>query len=269
MSYGILNEIYYPTIDRPQVRDMQFLVTDGDQLFHEERRHLVSQVDPIEGDALGYRIVNTRSRAGGIALVKEVIADPHEPCVLIETALEGEPAFLDRLTCTPCWRRTSRSAAGATPRDASGWATRKVLVAWKGGTWLAMGADVGFSRASCGYVGASDGWQDLHDNCRLDWEFDEALDGNVAMIGQVRMPAEPTVHGGHRLRSQHARRPDAAGAVAGGAVSRSPHPVRQRVAPGRATARPRSGTRRRTAAGSTASAGTCCWPTRTSSLPAR
>jgi glucoamylase len=64
----------------------------------------------------------------------------------------------------------------------------RILVAWKGQTWLAMGADVGFSRASCGFVGASDGWQDLHDNCRLNWEFDEALDGNVAVVGQVQVP---------------------------------------------------------------------------------
>ena len=36
-----------------------------------------------------------------------------------------------------------------------------LLAAWKGSTYLAMGANVGLTRASCGYVGASDGWQDL------------------------------------------------------------------------------------------------------------
>src|SRR5512135_2374791 len=96
VSYGILNEIYYPTIDRPQVRDMQFLVTDGEQLFHEERRHLLTEVDAIECDALGYRIVNA-DPDGRYRLRKEIIADPHESCVLLETTLEGEPAFLDRL----------------------------------------------------------------------------------------------------------------------------------------------------------------------------
>ena len=28
-SHGIVNEIYHPTIDHPQVRDMEFLNTDG------------------------------------------------------------------------------------------------------------------------------------------------------------------------------------------------------------------------------------------------
>jgi glucoamylase len=189
IAYGILNEIYYPTIDRPQVRDMQFLVSDGGQLFHEERRDLVCQVDTMEGDALGYRIVNA-DPAGRYRLRKEVIADPHESCVLIETVLEGDPAFVDGLNVY---------ALLAPHLEVGGWGNSarvvqvgdtKVLVAWKRGTWLAMGADVGFSRVSCGYVGASDGWQDLHDNGRLDWEFDEALDGNVAVIGQVRMPPD-------------------------------------------------------------------------------
>jgi glucoamylase len=33
ISYGILDEIYFPTIDRPQTRDMQFLITDGESSF--------------------------------------------------------------------------------------------------------------------------------------------------------------------------------------------------------------------------------------------
>ena len=39
-SHGILNEIYHPTIDRPQVRDMEFLITDGETFAHEEKRDL-------------------------------------------------------------------------------------------------------------------------------------------------------------------------------------------------------------------------------------
>jgi glucoamylase len=186
ISYGVLNEIYYPTIDRPQVRDMQFLVTDGDRLFHEERRDLVSEIDGLGEDILGYHIVNS-DPDGRYRIVKDVIADPHQPCVLIRAVLEGERAEkLDVFALLAPhlevggWGNSGRllSVGGST-----------VLVAWKGRTWLAMGADVGFSHGSCGFVGASDAWQDLHDNRRLDWEFDEALDGNIALAGQVRSPA--------------------------------------------------------------------------------
>ena len=42
-SHGILNEIYHPTIDRAQVRDMGFLITDGETFIHEEKRDLKSE----------------------------------------------------------------------------------------------------------------------------------------------------------------------------------------------------------------------------------
>ena len=48
ISHGILNEIYFPTIDHPQTRDMQFLITDGESFFHEERRDLDSEIECIE-----------------------------------------------------------------------------------------------------------------------------------------------------------------------------------------------------------------------------
>ena len=50
---------------------------------------------------------------------------------------------------------------------------------------LALGATVPFSRLSCGYVGQSDGWTDLASDFRMDWEFDQALDGNVALTGEL------------------------------------------------------------------------------------
>jgi len=53
---GVLTEIYYPTVDRPQVRDLQFLVTDGEHFFHEEKRHLRSTVQRLSDHALGYLI---------------------------------------------------------------------------------------------------------------------------------------------------------------------------------------------------------------------
>ena len=57
-SHGILNEIYFPTIDHPQVRDMGFLITDGETFAHEEKRDLKTRfeyIDP-EGWACGISI---------------------------------------------------------------------------------------------------------------------------------------------------------------------------------------------------------------------
>jgi len=184
ISYGILNEIYFPTIDRPQTRDMQFLITDGASFFHEERRDLDHEIECIASDALGYRVTSS-DRDHRYRLVKEIISDPHQACVLINTRLEGDPEFLKRLQIY---------ALLAPHLDVGGYgnsarrfktAGHNVLIAWKAGKFLAMGADVGFNKTSCGYVGHSDGWQDLHKDFHLDWEFDTAEDGNVAVVGEV------------------------------------------------------------------------------------
>src|SRR5260370_30768077 len=57
-SAGVLNEIYFPTIDQPQVRDLQYLITDVETFFHEERRHLESTTEYLDKNGLGVRIVS-------------------------------------------------------------------------------------------------------------------------------------------------------------------------------------------------------------------
>ncbi len=42
-----------------------------------------------------------------------------------------------------------------------------------------------FIKLSCGYVGVSDGWTDLFHNLKMDWEYDSALDGNIALTGEI------------------------------------------------------------------------------------
>src|ERR1700728_4095823 len=72
---GILTEVYYPTVDRPQIRDLQFLVSDGETFFHEEKRRLKSTIEAIP-ESLGYQIT-TADPDGAYKIVKTIIADPH------------------------------------------------------------------------------------------------------------------------------------------------------------------------------------------------
>src|SRR5581483_8171356 len=89
---GVLTETFFPTIDRPQLRDLQLLITDGVDLFHEEKRHLVSHTEPLGDHVLGFRVINT-DPDGRYSIVKEVIAAPHLSCVLQRTRLDGVPQF--------------------------------------------------------------------------------------------------------------------------------------------------------------------------------
>ncbi len=190
LSLGILNEVYYPTIDRPQIRDLQYLITDGKTFFHDERRNLDTKVETISHHALGSRVVNT-DRQGRYRIIKETIADPHQACVLIHTRLQAPRTLLPQLRlfalCAPHLEVGGWGNDGAVVEVAG----RTLLTAHKRNTWLALGASVPFVRASCGYVGLSDGWTDLADNFEMDWEFDIAPDGNIALTGEIDLREGP------------------------------------------------------------------------------
>ena len=185
-SHGILNEIYHPTIDRAQVRDMEFMVTDGATFVHEEKRDLVTSFEYIHDETLGVRYVNS-DPDGRYRLIKQIICDPHHSVVLQHVRIEGHEELIPRLKVFALLApHLDIGGTGNTGRavDIAG---HKMLMAWKNEWALAMGASCGFSRVSCGFVGQSDGWRDLMANYRMRWEFGSATDGNIAMIGELNM----------------------------------------------------------------------------------
>jgi glucoamylase len=112
-SGGVISEVYYPTIDRPQIRDLQYLVTDGQSFLHDVHRHQDSFTEYLDNRGLGVRITNA-DRDGRYRVVMEVIADPHQPCILLDTRLEGTPICCNICICSCCSRHISMSADGAT-----------------------------------------------------------------------------------------------------------------------------------------------------------
>ena len=181
---GVVTEVYYPLIDHPQLRDLQFLVTDGSGRFLEERHQLESYIERFSDHALGYRLRN-RDPQGRFTIHKEVIASPHLACLLQRCRLEDHEPGSSPL---------SLYLLAAPHLDVGGFGNnayvvelpgRTILAAERNGTWLALGASVPFRRSSVGYVGASDGWTDLDRHRSMTFEFDRAPEGNVALTGEL------------------------------------------------------------------------------------
>ncbi|HEV2519152.1 MAG TPA: glycoside hydrolase family 15 protein [Thermoplasmata archaeon] len=181
---GVLTEVYTPFIDQPQIRDLQFLISDGRSYFHEEKRHLVSNVHRLSDHALGYR-VSSSDPSDRYRIDKEILSDPTLPVVLERARFRpgmGGPSDL------------SVYALLAPHLGVAGWGNdgyvveqsgREFLVAHRNRYWLALGATRPFRRTSVGYVGHSDGWTDLAENYLMDYEFDQATDGNIALTGEI------------------------------------------------------------------------------------
>ena len=186
ISHGTLNEVYYPTIDRPQMRDMELLFTDEQTFFHEEKRDFEYDFHYVDPDAPAVRVVAS-DLDGRYTITKEFISDPHHPVVLMNVKVAGDEDVLSRLKCYALLApHLDGGGAGNSARSLS-IAGQRALLAWKGEMSLAMGVDCGFTRSSCGYVGTSDGYQDLSAHMKMDWQFGSALDGNLAIMGEIEV----------------------------------------------------------------------------------
>jgi len=184
MANGVLTEVYYPTIDTPQIRDMQYLVTDGETFFNDERRHMQTELGCVGSAALGFTVTNS-DREGRYSIEKQIIGDPHLSCVLIHTRFNVAPAWQGKLhlyvLCAPHLQIGGLHNNGEVV-EARG---RRFLLAHRDDVYLAIAASLPFSRLSCGYVGVNDGWTDLAHNFRMDWTYDAALDGNIALTAEI------------------------------------------------------------------------------------
>src|ERR1700722_16247375 len=87
LSHGIVNEIYYPSVDQPNTRDFQFLISDGETFCHEEKRDLDHKIEYPERDCPFYCLTNSE-RNGRYRLKKYVLTDPHRSVLLVHTKLE-------------------------------------------------------------------------------------------------------------------------------------------------------------------------------------
>jgi aquaporin Z len=167
LDAGCVTEVYYPIIDTPQIRDLQFLFTDGASFFHDERRNFTSEVDCISEAALGFEVTN-REKEGRYTLHKTILGDPYQNCLLIHIRMEALPQLLSQLKgyvlCAPHLEIGGWHNNGEVRQIAD----YKFLLAHKGNTGLAIGATIPFSEASCGYVGVNDGWTDLADKSGID-----------------------------------------------------------------------------------------------------
>jgi glucoamylase len=185
IARGVLTEIYYPTIDTPQVRDVEFMISDGETFVHEEKRHLQHKIEKIDSRALGY-IVTNRDPEGRYELVKEIISDPHEPVVLQRVKIEcSDPVLLKKLRVYVLIAPHLDGDGADDSGYVRSFAGRPVLAAHGTSTYLVVASNAHLVKRSVGYVGFSDGWQDLMTHKEMRWEFTEAPSGNIAMCAEI------------------------------------------------------------------------------------
>jgi glucoamylase len=180
---GIINEVYYPRVDIPQIRDLGFIVADGAGFWVEVKRMWQHDVQLANLASPAVRIVHRHER---FELALRVTPCDDRDVLLIEVTLSGDPTLRPYALIAPHLGGTGLGNRAAVVE----YAGRRALTAEQGPFGLALVAATptqgeGFGRAGAGYVGENDGWQDFHHNGAMTWEYSEAGPGNVALLGEL------------------------------------------------------------------------------------
>ena len=188
LSHGILNEIYYPRVDHACTRDLGFIVTDGQSYFSEEKRSAHSETSQVAPGIPAYRVRNT-SADGRYRIEKDVLTDPWRDVVLQRIRfipLQGGLADLRLFVLLAPHLANHGDGNTAWAGDYKG---TPMLLASRGPHALALASSAPWRDRSVGFVGASDGWQQLKTDGRLATTFTRAENGNVALVGEIDLAA--------------------------------------------------------------------------------
>ncbi len=188
LSRGVLTEVFYPFVDTANTRELQLLVADGRDFVSAEKSGTRSEVSCLKNGVPAYHLVNTCLH-GRYRIEKVVLTDPHRPVVLQQiqfTPLLGKLG--DYSVCVQLNPHLGNRGAGNTARvgDYKG---EPMLFARRGDAALALACSVPWRKRSAGFAGTSDGWQDLSHHKRMEWGYDRAENGNVALTGEVDLEA--------------------------------------------------------------------------------
>ena len=171
VGHGIINEIYWPSTGRPQIRDLSFYLLGEDRWIDLKRvrRYQLSKPKP-------YLPLLTIAHTGDdYRLTVEVLPDPSRDVLLMHFDVEG-PYRLGVIAAPHL---------GTSGYDNTAWVEDGEAFAAMNIGAMCLTADVPMDDLSVGFVGASDGWQDLARNGRFTFGFSRAERGNVAMSASL------------------------------------------------------------------------------------
>ncbi|HEU4628949.1 MAG TPA: glycoside hydrolase family 15 protein [Gemmatimonadaceae bacterium] len=172
LGYGVVNEVYWPTTGQPQIRDLGFIVATPDGWHDVERADRYRLRTP----APYVPVPRIRHTGDDYRLDLEVVCDSMRDVLLVRYRLHGDDCRLYVLLAPHLGRDLAANDA---------WVEQDRLQACEDYSALSLACDGGFTRASAGYVGASDGRTDFARHGRMTWTHARAEHGNVALVGEL------------------------------------------------------------------------------------
>ena len=200
LSHGILNEIYYPRVDQACTRDCGLVVTDGTPggFFSEEKRDTVSELSRVE-DGVPVFVLRNVCRQG-----RYTIENGSSPtrgttwCCSESISIRRAGRRLRLFVLLAPHLVNGGAHNTAWPGSYKG---EPMLFAEGDGTSVALACSRPWLARSVGFVGVSDGWQDLSRNGSLTWQDRPRRQRQRGIGGGDRRGAGRAGRAGARLRA--------------------------------------------------------------------
>jgi len=192
---GRLSEVYYPRLDTPSVRNLDFMITDG-RSFAARAQDASSSTTRLVGpdhgrrdnkakpNSLTYQIINTDT-AKRWRLTTSFVTDPSRPTLLIDvefTSLDGRPYQVYAV-----YQPQLDNPAVEAPLNQSGVTEGNALLSSDAQMQVASAlvASPAFTETSNGYLGTSDGGTDLSQHFHLTTHYSSSPQGTVVQTGRL------------------------------------------------------------------------------------
>ncbi|HUE84023.1 MAG TPA: glucan 1,4-alpha-glucosidase [Pyrinomonadaceae bacterium] len=185
LAGGVLTEVFYPTLDMPNVQQLQFIVVSENGV-ETESEHMDHRLEVLNPRALSFRQVNT-SRNGDYTISKNYTVDPARATLLIKVTFSSRNSISCRLYL---YYDPSLNNSG---RHDTAWSDRRVLFAVDGDKASALVASTGLEDATNGFLGINDGLTQLKQSGEIVNQYPKAMAGNVVQVARIREPRAFTI----------------------------------------------------------------------------
>jgi glucoamylase len=181
LTDGVLSEVYYPTLDVPNVQSLQLIVVTPEgkvETESEDTTHSMVVMD--DARSLSFRQDNT-AKSGAYTITKVYVSDAERSSILIDVNFRWKLANVFRGALYVYYDPSLNNSGLHDSAWNEGW-----LVASDADKTSALASGSGFDEVTCGYLGTSDGLTQLRTSGRLT-PFVRASDGNVVQVARISL----------------------------------------------------------------------------------
>ena len=167
---------------------MGLIVTDGAAFFSEEKRDCDSKVHWLAEGVPAFGLVNT-CREGRYRTEKQIVSDPRRDTVLQDVHFIPRQGDASSYHLYVLLAPHLGNHGGGNTAWIDEFEGRTILFAQRENSSLALACSAAWLKRSAGFVGSSDGWQDLKAHKQTTAQYTRAENGNVALTGEIDLSA--------------------------------------------------------------------------------